>query len=544
MPPRNPTYLTQQDKHGVFHFRARIPKPLREHFGGRAEIKRSLQTDSRREAVKRARAFRVELDKRMAELEKGSHAAFTVILEGERTVTLPDGSKKAVKGRIERDLPTLDADTYPPKKQLAEQLREEGKAAMEEAGLLATQEREEELHRAQLEAVRAAYPPAPPMPEPAPSGPLLSKVVGDYICYYEKSKETRDNAEMLKKHKQILLMLLELIGDKPVCKLKKADISSALKNIQRLPPRWSHIKNKTGKSLLEIIGDNERGKGLAPKTFEDSYKASVREFLKYAGAVHTDEGFPHLTTDYIDYEGDREEDERKQREMTREELKLLFEGLEMKRLAVNTKDSHKYWLPVIGLYTGARVNEICQLNPQVDIKQEYGIWMFHITEETEAAPGVRKSVKTKTSRKVPIHSKIVELGFLNYLDEVKREGHKRIFPKFPSQRGKAGAKAADWFRGHLKKTGLRDDTEGAKLVGLHALRHTFINFAMNLGVSVSDRQKIVGHAIQDPEQASKVHEGYQGEVWEELQKKTAEGLRDAIEKVDYGLKHVPWVGKL
>jgi hypothetical protein len=65
---RIPLYLSQ-DRHGVFYFRARIPTRLRQHFNNKAETKRTLKTDSRREAVKLARAYRVELDTEMAELE-------------------------------------------------------------------------------------------------------------------------------------------------------------------------------------------------------------------------------------------------------------------------------------------------------------------------------------------------------------------------------------------------------------------------------------------------------------------------------------------
>lgn len=60
--PRNPCYIAQ-DRHGVYHFRARVPEAIREHFNGKAEIKRTLRTDSRREALKAARAYRVELDR-------------------------------------------------------------------------------------------------------------------------------------------------------------------------------------------------------------------------------------------------------------------------------------------------------------------------------------------------------------------------------------------------------------------------------------------------------------------------------------------------
>lgn len=47
-------------------------------------------------------------------------------------------------------------------------------------------------------------------------------------------------------------------------------------------------------------------------------------------------------------------------------------------------------MPHIGLFTGARVNEICQVNPQTDTREEDGIWYFSITDETEGDERVKK----------------------------------------------------------------------------------------------------------------------------------------------------------
>jgi hypothetical protein len=53
--------------------------------------------------------------------------------------------------------------------------------------------------------------------------------------------------------------------------------------------------------------------------------------------------------------------------MRPDELKNLFEGAALAKIANTPRKVHQFWLPLVGLYTGARVNEICQLNPQTDI---------------------------------------------------------------------------------------------------------------------------------------------------------------------------------
>lgn len=75
-------------------------------------------------------------------------------------------------------------------------------------------------------------------------------------------------------------------------------------------------------------------------------------------------------------------------------MKRLFEGSEYAKLAKEPGTDAEYWLPLIGLYTGARVNEICQLNLQVDMREKGGIWFFDFTEESASHKKVTKSGKT------------------------------------------------------------------------------------------------------------------------------------------------------
>jgi integrase len=236
--------------------------------------------------------------------------------------------------------------------------------------------------------------------------------------------------------------------------------------------------------------------------------ASVRPFLAEAKRLFGDVGFPlNLTVEGIKYKGTQTEGARKQRAFRKDELKRLFEGSEYAAFAADPAHAAEYWLPLIGLYTGARVNEICQLNPQCDIQHEEGIWFLNFTEESEADDRVVKSVKTAGSRrKVPIHSQLLELGFLSYVERVRKAGAAILFPKWTPTQGKASPAAGDWFRDFLKETGLRDETHGKTLVGMHAFRHTLLNYGLNN--HVANVEVITGHVGE----TSRVVRGYQGEM--------------------------------
>jgi len=345
-------------------------------------------------------------------------------------------------------------------------------------------------------------PPAPSMPSAGvPEGVLmLSAVVSAFLDKQDKS------LSMFSKYSACLALFLEVVGDVPVQALRQTAIDDFFALLCKLPPRWSDAKRKRRCSVAELAA-MEWPKTLAPKTFEDTYMAALRPFLKDARRLYGDQGFPlSLTTDGIKYTGTRKDGEDKQRALRPDELHRLYHGPECVAFAADPAQAHRYWLPLVGLYTGARVNEVCQVNPQCDIREEEGVWFFNITEETEAAEGVAKSVKNKTSfRPVPIHSQLVELGFLGYLERVKASGARLLFPEWGPSGGRASANAERWFRRHLEKLGLRDETPGARIVGFHCYRHTFLTRADEL--DVHGAESLTGHTDAS---VSAVVRGYRG----------------------------------
>lgn len=77
---------------------------------------------------------------------------------------------------------------------------------------------------------------------------------------------------------------------------------------------------------------------------------------------------------------------------------------------------HRFWVPLIMLFSGARPGEIGQLAVS-DVRQDHGHWIMHITTEGETHRE-GKSVKTPGSmRVIPIHPELVRLGFLKYHTE-------------------------------------------------------------------------------------------------------------------------------
>lgn len=147
---------------------------------------------------------------------------------------------------------------------------------------------------------------------------------------------------------------------------------------------------------------------------------------------------------------------------------------------VVVKDSW-YWIPLLGLYTGARLQEICQLYA-TDVYQVEGVWVLDINEK-----GDDKSLKTSSSRRlIPIHRKLIELGFIDY---VRRTSTKRLFEDVPQ--GNDGTYSSIFskrFSNYTSKIGLREDKQS-----FHSFRHNMSDTLKNLDVPESVIKAIMGH---------------------------------------------------
>ena len=103
-------------------------------------------------------------------------------------------------------------------------------------------------------------------------------------------------------------------------------------------------------------------------------------------------------------------------------------------------DDHRYWLPVLALFTGARLGELAQLGTD-DIRLFHGHWAAHITREGG------KSTKTKGSQRVvPVHPDLTRLGFIDFVERRKGDGSVPLFPLVGSNA--RGQIAGDYSRAY------------------------------------------------------------------------------------------------
>lgn len=125
-----------------------------------------------------------------------------------------------------------------------------------------------------------------------------------------------------------------------------------------------------------------------------------------------------------------------------------------------------YWLPLLAIFTGARLEDLAQLLPE-DVRVEAnGIPIVDINDNHG------KQVKNdSTARKVPLHRELVNLGFLKYVDWIKEQGEEKVFPGVKTYRGQVAKAWGQWF-GKYKRQ-LLPDLPTDVLKDFHSFRHAF-----------------------------------------------------------------------
>lgn len=142
------------------------------------------------------------------------------------------------------------------------------------------------------------------------------------------------------------------------------------------------------------------------------------------------------------------------------------------------KKPYHYWVPLLLRYTGARLNEICQLRSE-NITKRNNIWCLLITDE-----GEEQRVKTKNSvRIVPVAKELLRLGFVDFANTLSGE----LFPELPIRKGRKSTNATKWAQYWRDKNGFGIGYD------LHSLRHNFATELKRSGIKEAVATELVGH---------------------------------------------------
>jgi integrase len=477
---RAPRYVVR-NRFGIYYFRIAVPKRLRNPITGLPkEIRRSLRTSILREALTQARllwaefyqVFRMDADS-MNDIDTDLYENEMNDDEnndaGESRSLFTDEEKQRFVQEYESNIFRLRA------KKIAEPiLRKEANQARLDAELRKLGVEPESLKP----LPPSALPVAPisanlnaTVSAPESPGATVKEVLNQFLAEKIQSGQWKEKSR--EENEAIYNIFLRIVGDVPFRTLKYAELRRYKETIQKLPPNLNNAKRFEGRSIEEVLA-----LGLKPIS-----TVTLNKHLSRMGGLF-DWAERHDFTDRNYARGLVVKGAKSMRRdvLNEHDLALLFgtdEYTGKKRFDM----PHKFWVPLLALYTGARLEEVCQLTTS-DVIDHEGIWCISINDEGE------KQTKTESSNRiVPLHSTLLGLGFLKM---VKNRGEGRIFPEIKPTKGRLGHDVSSWFGNYRKSVGV---TSRKKV--FHSFRHTVMDNLEQQGVEAYLIKAIVGHSRKD-----------------------------------------------
>ncbi len=183
----------------------------------------------------------------------------------------------------------------------------------------------------------------------------------------------------------------------------------------------------------------------------------------------------------------------------------------------------RFWVPLVGLFSGLRLNELCSLEVN-DAALRDGVDCLVVQPDAEGV----KQLKTKAAaRVVPVHPELRRCGLLNYVAETRAAGHRRLFPELrPDRRGYHSDAFQKWLARYLRKA-----SASAPRTSFHSFRHNFRDAVRESGANRDAVLALGGWA------AGGTEETYGGG----LRPRTLAAVMSGIEYPDLDLSHL-WKG--
>jgi integrase len=165
---------------------------------------------------------------------------------------------------------------------------------------------------------------------------------------------------------------------------------------------------------------------------------------------------------------------------------LPYDTDDLKRIfSQQRKPGVDHWLPLLGLWTGARLEELGGLRVE-DVKESDGVPYIFI----RAADG-RRLKNRGSERRVPLHPELVRAGFLDYVTERKRAGDTLLFPELRADAH--GTRTRMWGKRFARHVRLVCGVTDKRKASFHSFRHAFVDAARAVMIE-EHRHAITGHS--------------------------------------------------
>ncbi|HGE8282535.1 TPA: DUF6538 domain-containing protein [Serratia marcescens] len=340
-----------------------------------------------------------------------------------------------------------------------------------------------------------------PYCNPLSASKRVSEVLEEFLAYKHSGDIKLASEEKIRSR---ISHFIDIVGDITLAELDRNIVKNYVSRMQRMPSNLYLMRRRYAAESLDQLIEKalDAGEPLMTKDAIERHMASLGSMLEWARKENYLIANPVENVLAKRKKIVRSQDNRHQ--FSDDELELIFSAYWFKTGAgVPNKFGryidfrpYRYWLPLLALYTGGRMNELCQLYLSDIRVSENGV--AYLDFNLDAPDKVMdseadKSLKTLNAlRQMPIHPELIRLGFLKYVEALKSDGQERLFPelKFNKTKGYRGY-ASKWFNELYCGNQLGLERNG-KIV-FHSFRHNYVNSLDRLELSERMIAQLVGH---------------------------------------------------
>ena len=142
-----------------------------------------------------------------------------------------------------------------------------------------------------------------------------------------------------------------------------------------------------------------------------------------------------------------------------------------------------FWAPLIGIHTGSRISGVCAIQIDDILTAPDGIHYIHF----------RKNKNNASIRNVPIAQTLLDLGFLDYVNEVRAIKAQYLFPHRSVIKGTRAKRLSERMTEYLVQQGIRRASDDGIPKSFHSFRVNVITALANANVNTILAMRIVGH---------------------------------------------------